>query len=46
MEVVIDKVPKYEQLAPTFKRMRDNGASVQSIGHCHGMSWEYAVQDR
>jgi transposase len=44
VEVVIDKVPKYERLAPVFKQMRDNGASVQSIAHAHGMSWDYADQ--
>jgi DNA invertase Pin-like site-specific DNA recombinase len=44
VEVVIDKVPKYEQLAPLFKQLRDNGASVESISHAHGLSWEYATQ--
>ncbi len=44
VEVVIDKVPKYERLAPVFKQMRDNGASVQSIAHAHGLSWEYTDQ--
>jgi DNA invertase Pin-like site-specific DNA recombinase len=44
MEVVIDRVPKYEQLAPKFKLMRDNGASIQSIAHAHGMSFDYAKQ--
>ena len=43
-EVVIDKVPRYEELAPEFKQMRDNGASVESIAHAHGMSWQYAKQ--
>jgi hypothetical protein len=44
VEVVIDKVPKYEQLAPKFKQMRDSGASVQSIASAHGMSWQYAAE--
>lgn len=44
IEVVIDKVPKYEQLAPEFKRLRDKGASVEAIAHAHGMSWSYAAQ--
>ena len=44
IEVIVDKVPKYELLAPTFKQLRDNGASVQSIAHSHGMSWDYADQ--
>jgi transposase len=44
VEVVIDKIPKYERLAPKFKQMRDNGASVQSIAHAHGLSWDYADQ--
>lgn len=42
IEVVIDQVPKYEQLAPTFKQMRDNGASIEAIAHAYGMSWQYA----
>ena len=42
VEVVIDKVPKYEQLAPQFKQMHDNGASIEAIAHAHGMSWQYA----
>jgi DNA invertase Pin-like site-specific DNA recombinase len=44
VEVVIDKVPKYELLAPVFKQMRNNGASVQNIAHAHGLSWEYTDQ--
>jgi DNA invertase Pin-like site-specific DNA recombinase len=44
VEVVIDKVPRYELLAPLLKQMRDNGASVQSIAHAHGLSWDYADQ--
>ena len=44
VEVVIEKVPKYERLAPVFKKMRDNGASVQSIAAAHGMSWQYASE--
>jgi DNA invertase Pin-like site-specific DNA recombinase len=42
IEVVIDKVPKYERLAPKFKELRDKGASVETIAHAHGMSWQYA----
>ena len=44
VQLVIEKVPKYERLAPEFKRMRDNGASVQSIATAHGMSWQYASE--
>ena len=44
VEVVIDKVPKYERLAPVFKQMRANGASVESIAHVHGMSRQYAKE--
>jgi AraC-like DNA-binding protein len=39
MEVVIEKVPIYEQLAPEFKRLRDGGASIQSIAVAYGMTW-------
>ena len=44
VDVVIEKVPKYERLAPVFKRMRDNGASVQSVAAAHGMSWRDASE--
>jgi site-specific DNA recombinase len=44
VEVVIDKVPKYEHLAPKFKELRENGASIESIAHAHGMSWQYAKE--
>ena len=42
--VVTYKVPKYERLAPMFKQMRDNGASVQSIAAAHGVTWQFATQ--
>ena len=41
VEVVIDKIPKYERLAPLFKQMRENGASVEAIAHAYGLSWQY-----
>jgi DNA invertase Pin-like site-specific DNA recombinase len=44
VEVVIEKIPKYERLAAKFKRLEENGASVQSIAHAHGMSWQYAQE--
>ena len=44
VEVVIEKVPKYEQLASKFKQLRDNGASVESIAHAHGMCRPYALE--
>lgn len=43
VEVVIDKVPKYEALAPVFKQMHLNGASIQSIASAHHMCWSYAA---
>jgi DNA invertase Pin-like site-specific DNA recombinase len=39
IEVVIEKVPIYEQLAPELKRLRDAGASIQSIAVAYGMTW-------
>lgn len=44
VEVIIDKVPKYELLAPVFKQLRHNGASVESIAHAHGMCRPYALE--
>jgi hypothetical protein len=43
-EVVIDKIHKYEKLAPVFKELREKGASIQTIATAHGMSWQYAKE--
>lgn len=40
--VPLEKIPKYERLAPEFLRLSEKGASVQSIASSYGMSWEYA----
>lgn len=40
--VLLETIPKYEQLAPEFLRLAEKGASVQSIASSYGMSWEYA----
>ena len=40
--VPLEKIPKYEQLAPEFLRLAEKGASVQSIASSYGISWEYA----
>lgn len=42
LEIAIEKVPKYELLAPLFKQLRDGGASVESIAAAHGMCRDYA----
>lgn len=42
VEVPIDKVPKYEQLAPEFERMHKNGASIATIASANKMSRAYA----
>jgi len=44
IEVPIEKVPRYEKLAPKFKEMHDKGASVASIASAHQMSWEYVKE--
>ena len=44
VDVVIEKIAKYELLAPVFKQQRDNGASIQSIAAASGITWEYARQ--
>jgi DNA invertase Pin-like site-specific DNA recombinase len=43
-EVVIEKIPKYERLAPVFLEMEKNGASVQTIASAHKISWQYAKE--
>ena len=42
VEVVIEKVPQYELLAPLFLDMEKNGASIQTIASAHKMCWQYA----
>lgn len=42
IDVPIDKVAKYELLAPLFKKLRDEGMSVNSIASMHGMAWTQA----
>lgn len=42
VSAVIEEVPRYEQLAPIFKEMHDNGASIQSIASAHGLCWDQA----
>lgn len=43
LEVVIDKIPKYERLAPEFKRLHESGVSIQTIAASNGMAWKYAA---
>ncbi|MDX1968395.1 MAG: hypothetical protein SFV23_14560 [Planctomycetaceae bacterium] len=42
MSVPIESVPKYEQLAPKFKEMREAGKSVQEIAFRHKVAWQVA----
>ncbi len=44
VEVVVDQVPKYEQLAPKFKELHDNRASLSTIASVHKMCWAYAAE--
>ena len=44
VEVVIDKIPKYELLAPVFLQMEKNGASVVTIASAHKVCWQYAKE--
>ncbi len=44
VEIALEKVPKYELLAPRFKQLRASGASVESIASAHGMCRAYAEQ--
>ncbi|MCA9248071.1 MAG: helix-turn-helix domain-containing protein, partial [Planctomycetales bacterium] len=41
-EVLLDKIPDYERLAPRFKELEEGGASVQTIASAHKISWQYA----
>lgn len=40
--VSVENVPKYEQLAPKFKEMRESGRSVQEIAFRHKIAWQVA----
>ncbi|MCA9054935.1 MAG: recombinase family protein [Planctomycetaceae bacterium] len=42
--VELHQVPRYEQLAPEFQRLRDNGASVATIAAAHGVTWQVVQQ--
>jgi len=43
VEVMIDKVPKYEILAPKLKALRERGASIKTIAAAHGLTADYAT---
>lgn len=42
MSVPIESVPKYEQLAPKFKELREAGKSIQEIAFRHKVAWQVA----
>jgi DNA-binding CsgD family transcriptional regulator len=44
VEVPIERIPKYEALAPEFKRLRKKGASISTIASAHRMSRKYAAE--
>lgn len=44
VKITVEKVPKYEILAPKFEKLKENGASIQQIASTHGMCWLYAKQ--
>ena len=44
VEVPVEKIPKYERLAPIFQQLRDNGASIASIAAAHQIAWQYAKE--
>jgi DNA invertase Pin-like site-specific DNA recombinase len=42
VSVPVESVPKYEQLAPKFKELREAGKSVQEIAFRHKVAWQVA----
>ena len=40
VEVVIDKIPQYELLAPKFKELYDQNHSVETIASAYGLTWK------
>ncbi len=40
--ICLEKVPRYEQLAPSFKQLHDAGKSIQAIAAAHQMTWQSA----
>ncbi len=38
IEIPLEKIPKYEKLAPKFKKLHDDGASPEVIASSHNMS--------
>lgn len=43
VEVEIDKIPKYEQQAPLFLRLHNEGASINSIAKTYHLNWMYVA---
>jgi DNA invertase Pin-like site-specific DNA recombinase len=40
----IESPPKYEELAPEFKRLYDEGASIHEIASKHSVAWRVALE--
>jgi hypothetical protein len=42
VSVPVESIPKYQQLAPKFKEMREAGKSIQEITFRHKVAWQVA----
>ena len=44
VEFPIDRIPKYEELAPKFREMREAGKTIREIASAHHVSWQVAYE--
>lgn len=44
IHIPIEKIPAYEELAPKFKELHDNGASIHEIASKHKFGWHVALE--
>lgn len=43
VEVLIEKIPQYVQLAEKFKGLHSQGTSIAALASAHGMAWKQAA---
>jgi DNA invertase Pin-like site-specific DNA recombinase len=44
VELLIDRVPRYERMGSEFLRLRNAGTSISAIASTHGLSWETVAE--
>lgn len=44
VEIPIEQIPKYEQLAPKMKEMQEQGKTIHEIASAHKIGWQVAYE--